>query len=421
MNIQTLLTPFARKRSSALPPKDRSDVRVGIPKVLNIWNTHQFWLGFLTGIGIKQKNIVFSSNTSEDQFREFGKGRGTVDCCYPVKCMSGHYGELMFGQKHKINVLLSPLIYSLPSFMNGHVVASNTCTRVMAGAENIKSGFLKERDVFAENNIKYVSPYVNLDDRAIVPEQMYNGLKECFDLNFEETKAAVELGFKALDAFNAKVRNQGLEILRQCAVNRKPCVLVLARPYHMDTGIGHEIETDLQAYGFPILWMQYFPIDDALLNWIFEDDLKEGRIKNPFDISDVWPSSYSSNTNEILWAAKVAARCPWITCVIRLSSYECGMDQPTFTPTQKIIEASGTLFFRFGDLDATKPSGSIRIRVETIVHYVRKYSDSVISKKLARMGSPCPILPQVPNPKSQATSPKYHAPSIKEQPLEIEV
>ena len=70
-------------------------------------------------------------------------------------------------------------------------------------------------------------------------------------------------------------------------------------------------------------------------------------------------SSYSGNTNEILWGAKFATRCPWITCVLRLSSYECGMDQPTFTPVQKIVEASGTLLFKFGDLDATRPAGSI--------------------------------------------------------------
>ena len=103
------------------PPKDRSGVRVGIPKVLNMWSTHQFWVGFLREIGIASENIVFSSDTSEEQGREFGKGRGTVDCCYPVKAMSGHYGELIFGQKKKLNVILSPMIYSLPSFMRGHV------------------------------------------------------------------------------------------------------------------------------------------------------------------------------------------------------------------------------------------------------------------------------------------------------------
>ena len=128
-----------------------------------------------------------------------------------------------------------------------------------------------------------------------------------------------------------------------------------------DPGIGHEIEVDLQAYGYPIPSAQYFPIDPDLMEWAFGAEVKAGIITSPFDIRDVWPSSYSSNTNEILWGAKVAARVPWVACVIRLASYECGMDQPTYTPVQQIVERSGTLFFSFQDLDSTKPSGSVKI------------------------------------------------------------
>jgi predicted nucleotide-binding protein (sugar kinase/HSP70/actin superfamily) len=138
------------------------------------------------------------------------------------------------------------------------------------------------------------------------------------------------------------------------------------------------------------------------MNWLFEADLQMGKIKSPFDISDVWTSSYSSNTNEILWGAKVAARCPWITCVVRLSSYECGMDQPTYTPTQKIVEATGTLFFKFGDLDSTKPAGGIKIRIETIVHYLAKYSQKIMQQKLEWLSPNCPfgILPPFAQPQA---------------------
>ena len=90
--------------------------------MLNIWTTHQFWVGFLRQLGVASENIVLSSDTSEEQSREFGKGRGTVDCCHPVKCISGHYGELIFGQKKKIDILLSPMIYSFPSVLRGHVL-----------------------------------------------------------------------------------------------------------------------------------------------------------------------------------------------------------------------------------------------------------------------------------------------------------
>lgn len=392
MPFPTLQTWFAKTPSVAPPRKDRSEIRVGIPRVLNVWSTHQFWVGFLRDLGIGHENIVFSSDTSEEQGRDFGKGRGTVDCCYPVKSISGHYGELIFGQKKKIDILLSPMIYSMPSVLRGHVMDTLTCTRVMAGPDNIKAGFLKERDIFAENGIVYTAPFVCLGDREAVAAQLHGTMKDILDLSLDETERAVKAGYHALDTMDAKLRQRSREILTWCARENKPCIFVVARPYHMDPGIGHEIEGDLQAQGFPVLWMQYFPTDPDLLNWLFEEDLREKRIKSPFDISDVWSSSYSSNTNEIMWGAKVAARCPWTTCVLRLSSYECGMDQPTYTPTQRIVEATGTLFFKFGDLDSTKPAGSVKIRVETITHYMSKYSQDIIARKKAMLSPNCPLL-----------------------------
>ncbi len=390
MSILTSVSWFARKPSAS--PKPQLNLRVGIPKVLNVWSTHQFWLGFFAALGVDPLNIVFSSDTSEEQSRQFGKGRGTVDCCYPVKCISGHYGELVFGQRKKIDILFSPLIYSLPSFMLGHVVQTLSCPRVMAGPENIKAGFIKEKDVFAENGIHYVSPFVSFAEPLILPKQLYEPLKDAIPgLTLEQTKNAINEGFRTLDAFNQRMRQKARDVLTDCASENKPCLLVIARPYHMDTGIGHEIEVDLQAYGYPVLWAQYLPIDADLMSWAFADDLRRGIIRSPFDISDVWPSSYSSNTNEILWGAKLAARVPWIACVIRLASYECGMDQPTYTPVQQIVERSGTLFFSFQELDSTKPAGSVKIRVETIAHYLEKYATAIIEKKKAVMAPGCPL------------------------------
>jgi len=385
---------FART-PSVDPRPSRAKLRVGIPRVLNAWSTHQFWCGLFGELGIERLNLVFSGDTSEEQGRQYGKGRGTVDCCYPVKCVTGHYGELVFGQRQKLDMVFSPMIYTLPSFMSGHVARTLTCPRVMAAPENIKAGFLKERDVFAENGIKYVTPFVSLDEPLLVPKQLFEGgLREALPgLTMEEMQRAVDEGYKALREFNERARKKSREVLEWCARENRGCLLVLARPYHMDPGIGHEIEVDLQAYGYPILWAQYFPIDDDLMQWAFGPDIAAGHIKSPFDIKDVWPSSYSSNTNEILWGAKAAARIPWIACVIRLASYECGMDQPTYTPVQQIVERSGTLFFSFQELDSTKPAGSVKIRVETITHYLEKYATDIIRKKKAASPPGCPLLP----------------------------
>src|SRR5262245_37926734 len=383
---------FGRTRS-AEPAPSRASLRIGIPRVLNAWSTHQFWCGLFGALGIDSKNLVFSSDTSEEQGREFGKGRGTVDCCYPVKCMSGHYGELVFGQREKLDVLFSPMIYTLPSFLAGHVAHTLTCPRVMAAPENIKAGFLKEGDVFADHGIRYVTPMVSLAEPRLVPKQLFEALRDVLPgLSYEETQRAVAAAYAALDEFSTGLRARSRQVLAECAAGDQPCLLVLARPYHMDPGIGHEIESDLQAYGYPILWSQYLPLDDDLLQWAFGAEIAAGTIKTRFDVRDVWRSSYRSNTNEILWGAKMAARLPWIACVLRLASYECGMDQPTYTPVQQIVERSGTLFFSFQDLDSTKPAGSVKIRVETIAHYLGRYAKDIVARKKAAMPPRCPLL-----------------------------
>jgi predicted nucleotide-binding protein (sugar kinase/HSP70/actin superfamily) len=378
---------------AAARPRARADLRIGIPRVLNLWSTHQFWVGLLTSLGILPRHIVLSSDTSGEQGRQYGKGRGTVDCCYPVKCMSGHYGELLFGQRHGLDVVLSPMIYNLPSFLRGHAAKSLACPRVMAAPENIKAGFLREQDAFAGAGVAYVAPLVSLDEPALVPTQLFDALRGVIPgLTRREMARAVDAGYRALQAFDARARAQSRRVLEWCARHDRPCLLVLARPYHMDPGIGHEIEGDLQACGYPVLWAQYLPTDRDLLDWMFGDDLHAGIIRSPFDIGDVWPSSYSANTNEILWGAKVAARVPWIACAIRLSSYECGMDQPTYTPVQQIVERSGTLFFSFQDLDATKPAGSVKIRVETISHYLSRHAAAIVARKLAAAPPGSPLL-----------------------------
>ncbi len=392
-----LLSLLKRKTAE----RTRSHLRVGIPRALNLWSTHRFWIRFLKELGIPPGNIIFSSETSEEQYREHGKGRIGMDSCYPVKCLAGHIGELLASRK--VNVLLVPMIYSLPSFLKGHVIDNLSCTRVMMGPENIRAGFIREEDEFAKAGVRYVAPFVSFAEPHLLPKQLYESLKDAFGVSYEEVERAVREGLEDLEAFDRKLRARAREILEECARRDTPCILILGRPYHMDPGIGHEIDAEFQRCGYPVVWGQHLPTDPDLLEWLFGEEVRAGVVKSPFDISDVWISSYSANTNEIIWAAKFAARFPWITAVVRLSSYECGMDQPTYTPVQKIVEYSGTLYFKFGDLDETKPAGSIRIRIETIDYYVRRYYRRITEQKLARL--PSRLMPEGFRGKDQRISP----------------
>jgi len=45
------------------------------------------------------------------------------------------------------------------------------------------------------------------------------------------------------------------------------------------------------------------------------------------------------------------------------------------------VEHSGTPYFCFKDIDENKPTGSIRIRVETIGYFLKRYREDIIARK----------------------------------------
>jgi len=63
---------------------------------------------------------------------------------------------------------------------------------------------------------------------------------------------------------------------------------------------------------------------------------------------------------------------------LEVSSFKCDHDAPIHGVIEGIIEQSGRPYFCFKDLDENKPSGSIKIRVETIDYFLRRYRDEVI-------------------------------------------
>lgn len=81
-----------------------------------------------------------------------------------------------------------------------------------------------------------------------------------------------------------------------------------------------------------------------------------------------------------MWAAKFTARHPNLVA-LEVSSFKCGHDAPIYGVIEGIIEQSGTPYFSFKDLDENKPSGSIRIRVETIDYFLRRYREDIIKRR----------------------------------------
>jgi hypothetical protein len=144
--------------------------------------------------------------------------------------------------------------------------------------------------------------------------------------------------------------------------------------------MNHEIPDELQKLGYPIFTIHSLPIDDDIVRPLFQADIDAGFIGGPFDIYDVWKNSYSENTNQKVWAAKFTARHPNLVA-LELSSFKCGHDAPIYSVIEEIVETSGTPYFSFKDIDENKPTGSIKIRVETIGYFLRRYQEDLRREK----------------------------------------
>src|SRR6202044_1124516 len=61
--------------------------------------------------------------------------------------------------------------------------------------------------------------------------------------------------------------------------------------------------------------------------------------------------------------------------VLDLSSFKCGHDAPVYGLIDAIIETSKTPYAALHDIDANKPSGSIKIRVKTYAHALKLHEE----------------------------------------------
>ncbi len=375
------VTSVARERLDAMQRritlmKKRETLRIGIPRVLNQYSQNPFFSAYFEALGVPAKNLIYSDFTSEELYKE-GAKRGAIDPCFPSKVCIAHMHNLL-EVKHKrraLDVIVFPQVDSMETWLSGSV-GSRACPTVVGSADTTRAAFVKEADIFAQKGIKLVIPFVQMAERRLCKRQMLQYFRDILGLSEEENSRAVDEGFRAQDNFFVNHRRDGRAILEQLERDQRIGVVLLARPYHNDPGMNHEIPDELQKLGYPILTVQSLPIDEDIVRPLFQPDIDAGFIRDPFDISDVWKNSYSENTNQKVWAAKFTARHPNLVA-LELSSFKCGHDAPIYTAIEEIVENSGTPYFSFKDIDENKPTGSIKIRIETIGYFLKRYQEDM--------------------------------------------
>jgi predicted CoA-substrate-specific enzyme activase len=371
----------AKRRAELI--RNRADLRIGIPRVLNTYVYAPLFNGYLQSLGVKPENIVYSDHTSGDLYRA-GSSRGAIDPCFPAKIGIAHVHNLLFvkSAKKPLNAIFFPMVDVLHTALV-NLTGSNACPTVTATPETVKAAFTKENDIFSELGIKYVAPVTNFADRRLLAMQMFEAWAPILGLSLEENDRAIAAGYQSLEEYEARMRRRAREVLDQLEREDRVGIVMLGRPYHHDPGLNHEILDEFQKLGYPVFSQSLLPLDEDLLDRLFGAEVRAGKIKHALDIGDVWKNSYSASTNHKIWAAKFTARHPNLVA-LEISSFKCGHDAPIYGVVEGIIEHSGTPYFSFKDLDENKPTGSIRIRVETIDYFLRRYREDIIDKRMKR-------------------------------------
>ncbi len=366
--------PF--KRASAEVWAERKKVRIGIPRVLNVYTTAPWFRTYFEAIGIQKQNIVFSDETTEEMWVEGGK-YGSIDPCYPSKVAQAHIHNLLFHQheppKKALKYIFFPILTHVHSFVADTM--DNASCPIVAGAPDVmKAAFTKEVDFFATRNIEFLDPALSFVEPTLLAKRMLDTFASRLGVTEDENEHACREAWKALTTFENDLQDKGRAILETVEAEDRVAILMIGRPYHSDPGLNHGIPEEFQVLGYPILSIRSVPKERAYLDRYYKEELEAGTIKTPLELNHVWPENYSANSAQKVWAATFASHHPNVV-VLDLSSFKCGHDAPTFGLIDSIIEASKTPYSALHDIDANKPSGSIKIRVKTYAYALKLHEE----------------------------------------------
>jgi len=367
--------PFRRSSQEAWEKRRR--VRIGIPRVLNIYSTAPWFRVYFEALGIPRTNVVFSEETSEEMWLEGGK-YGSIDPCFPSKVAQAHIHNLLFHKhqpekKKPLDYIFFPCLTHVASFVADTM--DNASCPIVAGAPDVmKAAFTKEIDFFAQRGIEYLDPALSFVEPTLLAKRMFETFGPRLGITEDENDHACREAWKALTAFENDLQEKGRAILETVEDENRVAILVIGRPYHSDPGLNHGIPEEFQVLGYPILSIRSIPKSREYLDRFYRKELDEGIIKSPLELNHVWPENYSANSAQKVWAANFAAHHPNVV-VLDLSSFKCGHDAPTYGLIDSIIETAKTPYAALHDIDANKPGGSIKIRVKTYAHSLKLHEE----------------------------------------------
>lgn len=310
--------------------------KVGIPRVLNMFENYPFWFTFFTEL----KYQVVLSPTSTRKIYELGiESIPSESECYPAKLAHGHVTWLI---KQGVKFIFYPCIpYERTEFPDA--VNHYNCPIVTSYAENIKNNV----DELNDPSIVFKNPFLAFTNEKIATERL---IAEFPDIPKEEVAAAAHAAWMEMEHMRNDIRRKGEETLKYMEETGRRGIVLAGRPYHIDPEIHHGIPEMINSYGIAVLT---------------EDSVSHlAPLERPLRVNDQW--MYHTR----LYAAANFVKEREDLDLIQLNSFGCGLDAVTTDEVQEILSDSGKIYTCL-KIDEVNNLGAARIRVRSLLAAIR--------------------------------------------------
>lgn len=336
--------------------------RIGLPRVLNMYENYPLWQTFFNQIGIRAE---LSNKGNEAQYE---KGMETIPSdtvCYPAKQVHGHIAKLIEDGYERI--FYPAVVYEV----NENSDAQNhfNCPIVQSYPDVIKNNV----DEIRNGEIDYIDPYLNLADKKSTANNLYKAFKH-LGITKKEIIIGLDAGYAALEDFKLKIRNRGEDVMRMLHDKNEKAIVLAGRPYHLDPQINHGISQLMTAEGFHVL------TEDSIAHL---GDVKGLRVVNQW--------VYHSR---LYAAARIAAKNPQLEFV-QLNSFGCGLDAIDTDQIEEIMEQYNRLYTVL-KIDEGTNMGAVKIRLRSLKAAVAERNRlHVLPEKQHELDTPISFTPEM--------------------------
>ncbi len=325
------------------PAPEKPVLRLGVPRVLNMFEDFPFWQAFFRELNVEL--VLSDLSTYEDYEKELSHVM-SENICFPAKLVHSHIKNLC--SKGLDTIFFPYVVYEKPDDKK----AANTynCPIVSSYNTIIKNQFLQDEDATQAID----NPVFSFKDPKLLLKNLiqYIGvLKERYSFfcpSDKQVKEAMLKAQEAQEAFEVDMHNKAVEYLDAARREHRQVIMLAGRPYHSDSLIQHKLSDVIADLGATVI----------------SDDIV--RKDNSMEMQDTYMLSQWAYMNRIVKAAKWTAMQDCDVNYIQITSFGCGPDAFLLDEVENIFKRYDKVctIIKVDDINNV---GSMRLRVRSLL------------------------------------------------------